>query len=99
MQDLKAAQVFSHTAPPAQNSECLGRLVFDVDREVAWPTYYHPGKVEQWGSSFSLNVHESDSMSLGQVDAAFGQVQIAVLDVPSPEVLKEIKLSLPSERL
>jgi hypothetical protein len=94
--DLAAARAYTFVPPAQARAECLGRLVFNLDREIQWPTFYHPEKSEQWGSSFSLNVYEADGMSMGSADAGFGKVRIAVFDIPSGEVLRYIKGDLPS---
>ena len=94
--DLAAAKAPDYRAPPATIQECIGRLSFNVDHPVQWPTYYHPQMTEHWGATFSLHVYEGDSMVLGEDSAGFGKVRTAVFDSTSEESAKEIRRDLPA---
>ncbi|XYJ11673.1 T6SS immunity protein Tli4 family protein [Telluria sp. B2] len=74
-----AEQMFKVTAPeykPSRDvkSECLGRLVFEVGREIQWPTRFNSANPDGiFNRSFSLNVADrGDTMR-------FGNTYIAVI--------------------
>jgi hypothetical protein len=95
--DVAAASAPGYQPPPGSSQECLGRLVFNTDRPVEWPTFYHPDMTQHWGSTFSRQVYQGDGMQFGRDDTGFGKVQVAVFDSASREVIKQVKQDLPSE--
>lgn len=97
--DLAAASAPGYQPPSSSSQDCLGRLVFNTDRPVEWPTFYHPDMTQHWGSTFSVQVYQGDGMQFGRDDTAFGKVQVAVFDTSSKKVVKQVKQDLPSESL
>ena len=97
--EMVAAAAPAYHSPAGSTQECIGRLAFNIDRPVLWPTFYHPQMTEHWGATFSINVYEGDGMWLGQDNVGFGKVRIAVFDIDNEAAAKQIKHDLPTEKL
>ena len=95
--DLKVltGELLEITAPGYETTgfaeqECLGRLVFEVESGVQWPTYFRGDIGNEFVRSFSEQVYNNSDV------IKFGEYRIAVIAAPDAEAEKAIKWELPS---
>jgi hypothetical protein len=69
---LHAITAPGYRSPRGIKQECVGRLIFDLDRQVEWPTFYNINSHEFFTRSFSPRVG-------GGVGMRFGSTKIAVM--------------------
>ncbi|MGF6182283.1 hypothetical protein ABIB42_003315 [Massilia sp. UYP32] len=91
-----AKRVLEVTAPNYRpvaglESECLGRLVFEVKNKIEWPVYYNvPHGSGFWGRSFSNNVRSSgDTLRFGNtyiavIGSVSGSSKEKIFDITPP---------------
>lgn len=92
-EELRRALAASYKSPPTMLQECLGRLVFDVSKPVAWPTHA-PNDSQQWlYSFFSKNVYDPGD------GVRIGDVKIGVLGPITDASLEEMKLIMPESKV
>jgi hypothetical protein len=91
--DLIESTAPGYSTPPGMKSECLGRLMFDLKNEIAWPTWYDSDTGFAFNKSFSRNVfNRSDEIKVGNVT-------IAVIGPVTQEITNALANALPANEL
>lgn len=72
---INAASGTVYQAPIEKKKECLGRLLFDVESLVEWPTYYKADLSDIFHHSFSQNVNNPGDK------IKFGNISLSIIDL------------------
>lgn len=89
---MRASSMPSYTPMPGGSEECLGRLVWSVDKTIGWPVRYDRGNSSKFSHAFSENI-----FSRGD-EIRFGKTRISV-NALEPGVKEDVIGLLPANRM
>lgn len=88
-EELQAIRFEQFTSQEFAKQECFGRIMFDINSPVQWPTYYDGDSKNGFSRSFSENVFNSSDV------IRYGEYEVAVFHAPDSKRAAAVKWALP----
>jgi hypothetical protein len=93
LKERREVLALSYRSPTGVRKECLGRLVFDLEKAVEWPRFHNKDSSQIFNRSFSAHIsHAGDEMR-------YGDTLIAVINAETRNQENELLRDLPVRRI